>query len=129
MLRRQIRERGSARDRAVRQRATAQSVACGIRPVRPAQLAGDGWERGCPYENDPRPARQNGGDVDDLNEDVARWCGEIFAKRLALARRNRDSARDLLLEEIAARYRNIRSPRSRIKHAAQAWLDHQWGSL
>ena len=65
----------------------------------------------------------------DMDPEVARWCGEPFARRLALAARSPESARDLLLEEIAARYRNIRSPRSRIKHAAQAWLNHQWGTL
>lgn len=56
-------------------------------------------------------------------------CGEAFDKRLRLAQRNEQEARDLLLELIAEKYARIVSPRSRLKYAALAWLHHRWGSL
>jgi hypothetical protein len=65
----------------------------------------------------------------DFDPDVAKWCGEPFAKRLEIAARNEQESRDLLLEIMAEKYAAIRSPRSRLARAANAWLYHRWGSL
>ena len=100
---------------------TAMKARCvGVRQARPASLkVGSSPAATCGKEE---------GEM-EFDPEIAKACGEPFAKRLALACRKEQEARDLLLELVAEKYASIRSPRSRLKHAASAWLHHRWGSL